>query len=180
MTEQTIASKKPVYTISLENTGWVRDNIEQPGNGRITLGAPEAVIDTNIGKNTLIVSLRRCAPGAFGDDYLHEVVEIQSAVIETADGEEYAPADLVDRIEIEGYRRVWSGAYVAIGDLQSDQMLWISAGEATSLYSLGEGTVRQAINRAIEREGKLPNWARKSGGTWLVKRAYAKAAWGNK
>lgn len=48
----------------------------------------------------------------------------------------------------------------------------LTAGEATEIYGLASATVRQAINR-----GNIP--ARKSGGTWLIRRADAEALWGN-
>jgi len=172
-TEQTIATKKPVYTISLEDAGWGRDNLEQPGNGRITLGAPEATIENEAGKNTLVVAVRRCARGAFGHDFPYEVIEIQSAYLETPDGDEFSPTDLIDRIEIDGYRRVWSGAYV---DAHEG---WMTAAEAQKRYDVAPATVRQAINREV-KGSHAPEWARKSAGTWLIREDAAEARWGNK
>lgn len=46
----------------------------------------------------------------------------------------------------------------------------MTPGEAVEVYHLAEATVRQAINR-----GQI--FARKSGGTWLIRRADAEARW---
>lgn len=49
----------------------------------------------------------------------------------------------------------------------------MTAAEAGETYGLAEATVRQAVNR-----GQIA--ARKSAGTWLIRRADAEARWGGK
>lgn len=48
----------------------------------------------------------------------------------------------------------------------------MTPGEAVEVFGLAEATVRQAINR-----GQI--FARKSGGTWLIRRSDAEKRWGN-
>lgn len=49
----------------------------------------------------------------------------------------------------------------------------MTAAEVVDEFGLSEATVRQAINR-----GQI--YARKSGGTWIMRRADAEAKWGKK
>lgn len=162
--------KKPIYTISVRDVSWHRDNIAPWGSGRIEMGSPKGSVEKQFGKNTLIVEFVKHHPGAF-EDTPQEIMEILAAHLVKADGTEFAPSDLIARIEIAGHRRIWNGAYV--------DDAWLSASEIASKYGLATATVRQAINRAVA-SGKTPTWARKSAGTWLIERSEADRRWGNR
>lgn len=162
--------KKPVYTIDIEDVDWHRDNVAAWGSGRIEMGSPKGFVEKQFGKNTLIVEFIKHRPGAL-EDTPQEIVEILAAHLVNAEGVEFAPPDLIARIEIAEHRRIWNGAYV--------DDAWLSASEIASKYSLATATVRQAINRAVA-SGKTPTWARKSAGTWLIERDEADRRWGNR
>lgn len=177
-----IPNKKPVYTIpadTINNASWRRDNIERPGNGRIRMGAAHAIVEVPATNgNTLSVGLIERPAGSIYDErtgagYVYDVLEISDAALRKPDGDEFMPADLIDRIEIEGYRRVWSGAYVWADDMDG----WLTAAEAQQLYDVSSATVRQAINREVDEAGNPPAWARKSAGTWMVRRTEAEKRW---
>ena len=67
-----------------------------------------------------------------------------------------------------GYVRSWVGG---VKEAKENLDTILTAGEATELYGLASATVRQAIKR-----GNIP--ARKSGGTWLLRRSDAEELWG--
>lgn len=78
-------------------------------------------------------------------------------------------------IPAEDFPGEWMGmsaanlAYLVIDEVLNAVM---TAAEAAEVYGLAEVTVRQAINRRMII-------ARKSAGTWLIKRADAEQRWGN-
>lgn len=89
---------------------------------------------------------------------------------------------IIYRDELEGADRKWTAMQVAgevviaVDDVtQAERELYavMSAGEAEDEFGLGQGTIRQAINRHQVV-------ARKSGDIWLIRRQDAEARWGKK
>lgn len=168
------------YSLQMPEDGWISENLEPRGNGRITMSRPSNRLRVEVeGGYTLHVWLMSVKGGMwrateYDEPSPHSAIVLEEAVLQDENGDwdrrvEYS------QITFEGYTQVHPGILV-----RSEDLLWITASEAQTRFGVAPATIRQAINREVEATGAAPTWARKSGKVWLVYEPECAARWGEK
>lgn len=143
MSEVIIDGRKPVYTINLDNVDMWHREFNSEGKLKAAKGGMDIKLSNG---ETLCVSLVKpdYVVSADGDIKADEAVVIVDVYLIDVNSSEYQPQDIIDRIDVDGYRRIRSGTFLV-------KSKPLSASEAAE----EAGVTRQYINNEIA-SGRLP------------------------